>query len=81
MEASNRLFLDLLESPLHDRELKQASPAKWLTECEQALQQAGELLDPSSSSGLVIYRLLMVFCNLQFETIMRLAATKILGYS
>lgn len=54
MEASNRLFLDLLESPLHDRELKQASPEKWLTECEQALQQAGELLDPSSSSGLVL---------------------------
>lgn len=53
-EGSTREFLDLLESPLHDLELKKTSPANWLAECEQVLQQAGELLDPSaSSSGLV----------------------------
>lgn len=54
MEGSSKAFLDLLESPLHDQDLKKLSLPNWLAECEQALQQAGELLDPSaSSSGLV----------------------------
>ncbi|KAG0597838.1 hypothetical protein M758_12G024400 [Ceratodon purpureus] len=52
--SSTREFLDLLESPLHDLELKKSSPTNWLAQCEQALQQAGELVDPSASSGLVL---------------------------
>ncbi|XP_024383426.1 aberrant root formation protein 4 [Physcomitrium patens] len=51
-ERSAREFLDLLESPLHDLELRKSSPANWLAQCDQVLQQAVKLLDPSSLSGL-----------------------------
>lgn len=51
-EASAREFLRLLESPLYDLELRKLSAGKWLAQCEQVLQQAVELLDPSFSSGL-----------------------------
>ena len=47
-------FMHLLESPLYDVELRKLSAAKWLAQCEQVLQEAVELLDPSTSSGLVI---------------------------
>jgi hypothetical protein len=53
-EASAQEFLRLLESPLYDLELRKLSAGKWLAQCEQVLQQAVELLDPSLSSGLVI---------------------------
>lgn len=53
-ERSIQGFLGLLESPLHDLELKGSSTAIWLAKCEQALQQAGELLDPSAPAGLVL---------------------------
>ncbi|KAG0623472.1 hypothetical protein M758_3G176700 [Ceratodon purpureus] len=51
-EASAREFLDLLERPLYDLELRKSSAGKWLAQCERVLQEAVELLDPSSSSGL-----------------------------
>lgn len=53
-EASAREFLSLLESPLNDLELRKSSAAKWLAQCEQVLQQAVEMLDPSTTAGLVI---------------------------
>ncbi len=53
-EASAREFMCLLESPLYNVELRKSAPAKWLAQCEQVLQEAVELLDPSTSSGLVI---------------------------
>jgi hypothetical protein len=53
-ETSTREFLGLLESPLHDLALKKASATNWLAQCEQALQQAAELVDPAAPSGLVI---------------------------
>lgn len=53
-ESSTREFLGLLESPLHDLALKKASATNWLAQCEQALQQAAELVDPAAPSGLVL---------------------------
>jgi len=51
--AARGEFLEVLESPLYDLELRKASAAKWLAQCEQVLQQAVELLDPSAPFGLV----------------------------
>ncbi|KAG0563913.1 hypothetical protein KC19_8G069000 [Ceratodon purpureus] len=54
LESATWEFLELLESPLHDLELKNAFATNWLAHCEQALQHAGEVVDPSAPSGLGI---------------------------
>lgn len=60
-EVAAREFMETLESPLYDLELRKSSPPNWLAQCEQVLQQAVELLDPSTSSGLVIAYTLLCF--------------------
>lgn len=53
LKASTQDFLDMLESPLNNLELRKESSANWLAQCEQVLQEAVDLLDPSLPSGLV----------------------------
>lgn len=77
MEASSKAFLDLLESPLHDQKLKDGSLEDWLAECEQTLQQAGELLDPSASaSGPVSDQLICDLQKLFDDVSLKLATSK-----
>uniref|UniRef100_A0A7I4C2R6 Aberrant root formation protein n=1 Tax=Physcomitrium patens TaxID=3218 RepID=A0A7I4C2R6_PHYPA len=54
LKASTQDFLDMLESPLNNLELRKESSANWLAQCEQVLQEAVDLLDPSLPSGLVL---------------------------
>lgn len=52
-EETSREFLETLETPLHNGELKVSGEWNQLALCEEMLTQAMELLEPTTASGKV----------------------------